>query len=190
MSQYNTPQTPQTRTARQPDYKADGIALWLNEKDGKRTVNVRIKGMTPLMGKEVAADKRKTYAKGGRTEDFRGFGLRVWFDTSKSGTPYANVRVVGCKPMPAFLNPDGGKPAAGARSASAPSAPAAPAAPELTAEAQSVLAHLRANAGFHKLDAIGAAIGVADATTSVEQLLEAKLIVEGNLGSFQAAPAK
>lgn len=38
----------QNRNARKPDYKGDGIAIWVNEKDGNKYLSVRLLGSITL----------------------------------------------------------------------------------------------------------------------------------------------
>ena len=107
-----TTTTPEKKQGRRPDYKGDGSALWINEKDGKKRVAVRTPGHTTMTAFEVPADKRKTGQSGARSPDFRADGISVWFETSpaKQGrdyaVQYAKVVIVGHEPVSLFLNQD------------------------------------------------------------------------------------
>lgn len=103
---------PAREAARAPDFKSDGIALWLNQdQDGKNFVNVRLVGRSTMTAYEVPHDAREQFPKGGRTPDFRGHGVSVWFETSKAGNQYCKARIAGAAGpdgdhIPLFRNTD------------------------------------------------------------------------------------
>lgn len=109
-----TETAPAARQARGPDYKADGVALWVNDReDGSKYVSIKVAALNTVYANEVKAEDRRTTQKG-RSPDFSGNGVAVWFETAKSGVQYASIRIVGCESVAAFLNEE--KPAAAAPS--------------------------------------------------------------------------